>query len=131
MCRHWFRPDPRVGQRQRACHKPECQAARRQQTQANWRAKNPEYGAGYRIQQRDAQQQPPEPLRLPAPLGRLPWDVAKDEIGRKGADFIAVMSALLVRTAKDQFRSYVTDTKRVVGPLPAPVAQDPSQSAPY
>ena len=131
ICRHWFRPDPRVGERQRACGKPECQAARRKRTQANWRAKNPEYGAGYRIQQRSAQEQPPESLRLPAPLGRLPWDLAKDEFGRKGSDFIAVMGALLVRTAKDQFRAYVADTARVAGPLPPLLAQDPIPSAPY
>jgi hypothetical protein len=131
ICRHWFRPDPRVGLRQRACHKPECQAARRKRTQAHWREKNPEYAAGYRIQQRGAQEQPPEPLRLPVPLGQLPWDVAKDEFGRKGSDFIAVMGALLVRTAKDQFRAYVADTARVAGTLPPPVVQDPIQSAPY
>jgi hypothetical protein len=104
---------------------------RRKRTQGNWRAKNPEYAAGYRIQQRGAEEQPPEPLRLPTPLGRLPWDLAKDEFGRKGSDFIAVMGALLVRTAKDQFRAYVTDTTRVPGPLPPPAAKDPIQSAPY
>jgi hypothetical protein len=94
--------DPRVKGRQHTCSKADCQAARRKKTQANWRAKNQEYAAGYRIQQRSAQEQPPEALRLP----RLPWDLAKDEFGRKGADFIAVMSGLLVRLTKDQFRSY-------------------------
>ena len=117
--------------RQRACRKPECQAARRKRTQANWRARNPEYATGYRIQQRGALEQPPEPLRLPAPLDRLPWDLAKDEFGRKGSDFIGVMGALLVRTAKDQFRAYIDDTARVSGPLPPPLAKDPIQSAPY
>jgi hypothetical protein len=29
ICRHWFRPNPRVGSRQRAFSRPECQAARR------------------------------------------------------------------------------------------------------
>lgn len=54
ICRRWFRPDPRVGDRQRACHKPECQAARRQKTQAQWRLRNPGYAVAYRIQQRGA-----------------------------------------------------------------------------
>ena len=40
-------------------------------------------------------------------LERLPWDLAKDEFGRKGCDFIGVMGTLLVRTAKDQFRAYI------------------------
>jgi hypothetical protein len=39
---------------------------------------------------RGALSQPPEPLRLPAPLNRLPWDIAQDEFGVKGADFIGV-----------------------------------------
>jgi hypothetical protein len=91
--------------RQRACRKPECQAARRKRTQANRRAKNPEFAAGYRIQQRGTQEQPPEPPRLPAPLSRLLWDLAKDEFGQKGSDFIGVMGALLVRSAKDQFHT--------------------------
>lgn len=73
ICRRWFRPDPRVGDRQHACQKPECQAARRKKTQARWRAANPDYAAAYRIQQRQAQEQAPEPLRVPAPLNRLPW----------------------------------------------------------
>jgi hypothetical protein len=42
----------------------------------NWRAKNPEYAAGYRFEQRSAQQLTAEPLRLPAPLNQLPWDLA-------------------------------------------------------
>jgi len=28
ICRHWFRPDPRVGERQYACSAPECQLVR-------------------------------------------------------------------------------------------------------
>ena len=40
ICRRWFRPKPRVGDRQRACGKPDCQTARRQKTQENWRARN-------------------------------------------------------------------------------------------
>ena len=34
ICRRWFRPNPRVGSRQRACGNPECQAARRQKKMA-------------------------------------------------------------------------------------------------
>jgi hypothetical protein len=60
------------------------------------------------MQQRAAQTQPPpEPLRLPAPLAQLPWDIAKDQFGAQGADFLGVMGALIVRAAKDQFRVYL------------------------
>jgi len=41
------------------------------------------------------------------------------------------MGALLVRSAKDQFRSYVADIAKVPGPLPAPAEKDPMPPAPY
>src|SRR5690349_24979586 len=131
ICRQWFRPDARVGPRQHACSKAECPAARRKKTQANWRANNPEYAVGYRIQRRGAQERTPEPLRLPAPLNRLPWDLAKDEFGRKGSDFIGVIGAVLLRSTKDQFGAYVVDPTRVSGTLPPPVGKDQFQPAPY
>src|SRR5450759_1174344 len=104
ICRRWFRPNARVGSRQHACGKPECQTSRRQKTQARWRRRNPSYGIAWRIDRRASQTpSPPEPLRLPAPLNQLPWELAKDQFGAQGADFIAVMGALIIRTAKDQF----------------------------
>ena len=130
-CRKWFRPNERVGQRQHACSKSECQTARRKKTQANWRAKNPEYAAGYRIQQRGAQEQPPEPLRLPPPLGQLPWDLAKDEFGRKGADFIGLMGGLLERLTKDQFRLYPADSIRSSSMVTGFPAKDQSPAPAY
>ena len=95
ICQRWFYPDPRVGDRQRACAKAECQAVRRQKTQAGWRHQNPGYAAAYRIDERHRQSDP-ERLRVPAPLNKLPWDVAKDQFGGKGADFIGVTCTLLL-----------------------------------
>src|SRR5271170_7480398 len=121
ICRRWFRPDARVGSRQHACGNPECQTSRRQKTQAGWRHRNPGYAIAWRIDQRAAQTQPPpEPLRLPAPLNQLPWDVAKDQFGPQGADFIGVMGALIVRVAKDQIRPYLLDPTGLANPLPPP-----------
>jgi len=119
ICRRWFRPDPRIGVRQRACSEPECQTARRRKAQSNWRARNPDYAAAYRMQQRAVRTDPPaEPLRLPSPLNQLPWDLAKDEFGAEGTDFIGLMGGLLLRAAKDQFRTYIADSTRVPGTLP-------------
>ena len=118
ICRRWFRPDPRVGARQRACHQPECQMAWRRKTQASWRRRNPDYAIAWRLDRRKAQAQPPEPLRLRPPLPRLPWDVAKDEFGAQGADFLGVMGALMVRVAKDQIRPYPLDPAGLPNRLP-------------
>jgi hypothetical protein len=121
ICRRWFRPDPRVGGRQQACGRPECRTRRRQKTQASWRRRNADYATAYRLQQRAAQDpQPPEPLRMPAPLNQLLWDVAKDQFGAEGADFIGVLRTLLLRSAKDQFQAYLIDITRLSGTLPRP-----------
>jgi hypothetical protein len=77
------------------------------------------------MDQRAAQAQPPEPLRLPAPLNQLPWDVAKNQFGVQGADFIGVMGALLLQATQDQFRAYRLDSKTVADTLPPPGEQDP------
>lgn len=119
ICRRWFRPDPRARDRQHACGKAECQTRRRQKTQASWRRRNPGYAIAWRIDQRAAQTQPPpEVMRLPAPLNQLPWEFAKDQFGSQKADFIGVMGALMVRSAKDQFRAYLVDPARLSGTLP-------------
>src|SRR5438128_5304665 len=119
ICRRRFRPDARVGDRQRACTKPECQTARQQKTQASWRSRNSGYAIAWRIDRRATQaQQPSESLRLPAPLNQLPWEFAKDQFGVQRADFIGVMGALILRATKGQFGPYPVDPTRLPGTLP-------------
>src|SRR5580704_661896 len=115
ICRQWFLPDPRIGKRQRACRKPQCQAARRKKTQAAWRGKNPDYFIGRRIQERGGKKRRPAPLRMPWPLSGLPWDLAQDQFKVQGADFIGVMGKLLLRAAQDQFKAYVAESVGVSG----------------
>src|ERR1019366_7593178 len=128
ICHRWFRPDNRVGSRQHACSKPGCQSLRRRKKQAAWRARNPDYFFGRRIQTRGACEEPPEPLRLPSPLNQLPWDIAQSEFGVQGADFIGVMGALLVRSTQSQLKSYVIDSKADATTLPHLAAQSQIES---
>ncbi|MGA9206366.1 MAG: hypothetical protein WB347_01105, partial [Terriglobales bacterium] len=58
-------------------------------------------------------------------LSRLPWDIAQDEFGVKGADFMGVMGTLLLQAMQDQFRGYRLDSKAVADTLPPPAKQDP------
>jgi hypothetical protein len=66
---------------------------------------------------------PPEPLRLPPPLNRLPWDIAQSEFGVQGADFIGVMGALLLRSTQSQLKLYRIDSKEDPATLPHAAAQ--------
>jgi hypothetical protein len=107
ICRRWFLPDRRVGRRQRACPAPACQSARRVRTQASWRRRNPDYFIARRMQQRRGHTDAPTsaavpPLALPPPLSQLPWDLAQDEFGVAGTDFLGHFGRVLLRAAQDE-----------------------------
>ena len=128
ICRRWFRPDPRIGSRQRACRNPDCQAARRKKKQKRWRERNPDYFIARRILDRGKADRPPEPLRLPPPLSRLPWDIAQFQFGVKGTDFIGVLGKVLLSGAQSQFEAYLTDSARLSDTLPPSSMQSQSGS---
>ena len=77
ICHRWFLPDPRIGDRQRACRRPECQKARKAKSQGRWLALNPDYFVKYRIKQRN-KDDTPDPPRVPAPLQVIPWAELQD-----------------------------------------------------
>src|SRR5436853_6410789 len=124
ICRRWFRPDPRIGLRQRACRKPDCQIARRRKKQKKWRERHPDYFIARRILDRGKADRPPEPLRLPPPLSRLPWDIAQDEFGVQGADFLGILSTVLLRAAQDQFKAHPIENTGLADTLPPKATQD-------
>ena len=130
ICRRWYLPDPRVGTRRRACNQPDCRTALRKKTQASWRNRNPDYAAARRLDQRAKQREPPvKPLRLPKPLDKLPWEVAKDEFSPYCIDFIGVALALILRAAKDEIRSYLADPTRLPSGLPLPAEKTSPEGA--
>jgi hypothetical protein len=130
ICHHWFRPDPRVGARQRTCGRPECQGVHRRKMQAAWRRRHPDYFAACRILDRGAHARSPEPVRLPPPLSQLPWDIAQSEFGVKGADLIGVMGTLLVHAAQSGMLAYALDSRTDGDTLPPPAAQSEMRVGP-
>jgi hypothetical protein len=108
ICRRWFYPDRRVGARHRACSAGPCQAERRARTQASWRRRNPDYFTARRLELRRVSQREGavlEPLQLPPPLCVLPWDIAQDEFGPVGTDFLGHLGRVLLRSGQDQRRA--------------------------
>ena len=122
ICRRWFVPDRRVGRRQRACSATACQIARRAGTQASWRRRNPDYFIAHRIQRRrlkvDEAQAAVLPLVLPPPLSQLPWDLAQEEFGVAGTDFLGHLGRVLLAAAQDQKAGQVIDPTGEAGRLP-------------
>ena len=44
----------------------------------------------------------PPPLRFSGVLGRLPWDLAQDEIGVQATDWIGLVARVVLSAAKDE-----------------------------
>jgi hypothetical protein len=127
ICRRWFYPDPRVRLRQGACSERSCQVARRGRTQASWRRRNPDYFTARRLQQRRAsaaEGSTLEPLQLPPPLSQLPWDIAQDEFGPVGSDFLGHLGRVLLRFGQDERGVQVPIDIEESGRLPLGAAQD-------
>ena len=122
ICRRWFVPDRRVGRRQRACSATACQIARRARTQASWRRRNPDYFIAHRVQRRrleaDEAQAAVLPLVLPPPLSQLPWDLAQEEFGVAGTDFLGHLGRVLLRAAQDQKAGQVLEPTGETSRLP-------------
>jgi hypothetical protein len=76
------------------------------------------------MDQRRSEERTPEPLRVPPPLNELPWDIAQDQFGVQGADFIGHMGIVLLRAAQDQFKAYIADSKGAADTLQHTPAQD-------
>ena len=116
ICKRWFLPDPRVGARQKCCSNPSCQKKRRTRNQASWRQRNPDYMCAWRLETKakDEMKSREPPSTLP-PLSQLPWDIAKDEFGTKGAEFIGSLGRVLLQTAKDQNKAYSAEYMKKFG----------------
>jgi len=91
------------------CSALACQESRRRRKQAGWRAQNPEYFVARRLQARAVEGRDPE-LRLPAPLSRLPWDLAQSQFGAQGADFMAEFGKVIVRARQSQSAAQPVDS---------------------
>jgi len=132
ICRKMFRPDPRVGERQRACGDTACQRKRRTQSQAGWRSRNLSYQKSYRTRRRAARAQdaergesaPPPPLRLPPELASFPWDLAQAAFGFTGGEILALLGLLLVRLVHEVKDERFAETPLLKGTY-GPSGRDP------
>jgi len=68
-----------------------------------------------------------EPLQLPPPLSHLPWDIAQDEFGLVGSDFIAHLGRVLLRAGQDEMVVQVGASIEESGRLPPGAEQDESR----
>src|SRR5882757_8222039 len=104
ICRRWFLPDARVGERQRACGAEDCQRARHREADRAWHARHPDYDRGRRWQAAvDAAKagSAPPPRDRPPPLAGVPWDVAQDAMTVEAIVMLAGVAQVVAVHAQD------------------------------
>lgn len=80
ICGRHYRPDRRVGRRQRSCARPECRRERKRRAQQHWVAENPDYFQGrYEYVKAWRQRRREQRQHIPA----IPPEVIQDEIPPK------------------------------------------------
>lgn len=133
ICRHWFTPSPRLGERQRTCG-PACSHKHERRRQAQWRRSNPGYAAQRRadadvarIEQAGAGQQASAMAKVlgPAPAfyRQVPWEVAKTVMGPQGLVLLAKFGRLAQRHAKTVMQLQVIEIKGELAGLRRDVAK--------
>ncbi len=122
ICRKWFVPHPRAGDRQRACSAASCQSERHRKACEAWRGRQPEYDREDRLRRRLVREEGGPGGVQADPLRRVDWSAARDAVGLEVAVTIEEAAKVLHLWARDAVCSQVhtpqADT-RGVQPRPA------------
>jgi hypothetical protein len=101
ICRRWFQPHPRAGNRQRVCDRAECQRERHRRACAQWRRNNAAEEKEQRLRDK---------LRQPVPTGAravtagLRLETVRDAVGPQMAVIIEETGEVLGDWVRDAVR---------------------------
>jgi hypothetical protein len=130
VCRQWFTPDPRVGDRQKTCGSLQCQRQWHIRICAEWNRKNRSFFQESYLRRRlgssgDGQSEPPPlpantsvpPLQFATPLD-YPRRVVQEVIGVQQLVIIEYIVRLLLRDVQEEIRPQVLELQREFRRLP-------------
>ena len=132
VCRRWFLPDRRAGDRQKVCSRLECQRQRNSRASAAWRRRNPEYVRGARLRSR----MNPEgdtgkkTLLSDAPMSQVHWPAVQNAVGLDMAVITEELAEVLCLWVKNAVRAETRATREFARGLlgPAPRMQIPENA---
>jgi hypothetical protein len=109
ICRRWFTPHPRLGERQRTCADPHCKREWHRKKCAEWNRKNPEYFRSNYLHKKLEGVSGAEgvagvrPVKSRSPSG-LPQRKVQEVIGIKQFVIIEYLVQLLLRRFQELIR---------------------------
>ena len=101
VCRKWFRPSPRVGDRQHVCASAACQRELHRRNCADWHRRNPGLEKETRFEERLVEADPAKQQRLADPLEAIDWPFAKEVIDLKIVALVRETGKVILRRARD------------------------------
>lgn len=107
ICRKWFVPHPRAGDRQHACSDSRCQHERHRRACERWRGRYPDYDREDRLRRRLLRKEDPKGVSVLGvdPLRRIDWAAARDVVGLQVAVTIEEAGRVLHGWARDAVSS--------------------------
>ena len=128
ICRKWFPPEARSGDRQRVCGSASCQRERHRRSCAAWHGRNPDYDREDRLR-RLLRVLPPSPAATidplsTSPLARLNLDAARDAVGPELIVVIGVVGQVLWQGVRDAVRSQRIAPEAISRRLPPEPSRD-------
>lgn len=139
ICRKWYYPDPRVGERQKTCGDKDCQDKWHAKRCAEWNKKNPVYFREIylskklaAVKESSSSGDHPPPLsnstgsrdfsaRSPAKSRQVPRELIQEVIGTQALVIIEYMEQLLIYRFQEVMRRQVTEIKREFKQVPREV----------
>lgn len=115
ICRRWFVPHPRAGDRQRVCGAVACQRERHRRACQAWREREGDEETRHRLRQRLRREaSAAEPL-----TAEVRWDVVRDAVGLEVSVILEELLRLLEDAVRDAVRQHVAgitaESGRVLG----------------
>jgi hypothetical protein len=122
ICRRWFEPHPRAGDRQRVCSDPACQHERHRRSDRAWHAENPDYDRKRRLKDKLVVVNAEDTVE--DPLAAVDWAAAEAAIGPAHRVVTEHTARLLVEWAQDAVLAKVVGGGGQPDRLPPARAQD-------
>lgn len=101
VCRKWFHPDRKVGNRQHVCGAPACQREWHRRNCAKWHKACPGLEKEARFEERLVESDPAKQDRLADPLEAIDWPFAKGAIDLKIVALVRETGKVILRRARD------------------------------
>ena len=103
ICRRWFVPHPRAGDRQHVCSRADCQRERHRRACQRWRQREAPAERAHRLRQRLRRDGGGQGAAGP----RVSWDAVRDAVGLEVAVILEEIGRLLEDVVRDAVRHQV------------------------